>query len=141
MIRVTRAAMREALRLTDNVRVAEHFVVAATPGGDIAPEAVATLNKMPEPTEQWSSWNHGRSHLLYPASEAALFKVRVEINACASSAQVIVSPKENPSEQSGVKLELHFAVDGYTTDAEVAELRRKAKLLAQRLLKRQAALL
>jgi len=97
-------------------------------------------DKMPEPTEVWSSWNHGRSHLLFPASEAALFKVRVEVSV-SGNCHLVVSPKDAPSENLCVRLECHFAVDGFTTEAEVAELRRKAKLLAQKLLKRQVALL
>ena len=99
-------------------------------------------DRMPEPTEAWSSWDHGRSHLLFPASEAALFKVRVEVSD-SGSCHLIVTPKDTPSEIEilSVRLECHFAIDGFTTETEVAELRRKAKLLAQKLLKRQAALL
>ena len=96
-------------------------------------------DKMPEPTEQWVVRNEGRTHVLYPASPAALFLVEVNVSP-AGHCHLIVFPN-NVERGFNLLLEANFAVEGFTTDAEVADLRRKAKALAQRLLKRQAALL
>jgi hypothetical protein len=95
--------------------------------------------KTPKPTEVWSIRDKGRTHRLYPASAASLFLVDVFVSPV-GNCRLVVAPKD-PARGNNVTLESHFAVDGFTTEAEIADLRRKAKAIAQRLLKRQAALL
>jgi hypothetical protein len=90
-------------------------------------------DKMPEPTEQWSVRNKGRTHVLYPASEAALFQLEVNVSA-SGNCHLVVFPK-NVERGANLALESYFAVDGFTTEVEVADLRRKAKAAAQRLLR------
>jgi hypothetical protein len=102
-------------------------------------KSAVSLGKPPRPTELWSFHAKSRTHVLYPASEAALFQVEVHVSP-SGNCHLIVSPKEENRDAS-FTLESHFWVDGFATDAEVVELRRKAKALAQHLLQRQAALL
>ena len=111
----------------------DHGFRGITTQGKVEPD------KMLEPTERWSVRNKGRTHVLYPPSPAALFAVEVIVSPV-GNCHLIVFPKD-VQRSANVTLESHFAVDGFTTEAEIADLRRKAKQLAQRLLKRQAALL
>jgi hypothetical protein len=116
----------------------------------IATQGRVEPDKKQESPEQWTTWNNGHSHLLYPTNEAALFKVRVEVSVI-GNCHLVVSPKHlSTSEwlsgelalgQGSSMLESNFTVEGFSTMIEIAELRRKAKRIAQNLLKRQAALL
>lgn len=80
---------------------------------------------------------NGLMHILYPASPASCFKMIICITSD-ESCFVSLRPKDGTE---WVIMGANFWVEDTKTKTGLDEMRRKAKTIAQRLLKRQAALL
>lgn len=109
-----------------------HDFRGITTTGRVAP------SRVPKPTEAWGISGGGRLHTLVPANADALFKVIVRIEGD-GVCHVSVVPKTDG--HSDVRLLGKFYVESFSTPTEIADLRKKAKAAAKRLLNQQAALL